>query len=316
MACDVLWSPAERQSADPRRVTGAEALDGCSTTCMGDPATAGARLTAGSGSGLHAPVGTVSTENAHAAAATTAALESAADRLFRGGSDTVDTSTAPRAEGRAWANSRSGSVAAASVLAAPNDSAAGATAAAHRAGGSAGARTIVAASRSPNAAAGGGKSPAKAVRVVELRLHAASGLGSFSGRVVAVIKARAAPRLGPQPTLLRRLSVTVGNARGGGSGGDDAVVPPPGAGSHSPLHIQTACTKHPCHLVAGMFRMYQVKEGDIREWIITTHSFTVIIFASLQRNWQCPARQPCSTGRRCWAPGRASPRTRCRSRSR
>lgn len=50
----------------------------------------------------------------------------------------------------------------------------------------------------------------KSVRAVELRLHAATGLGGYSGRVVAVVRARAAAPLARQSTLLRRLSMSMG----------------------------------------------------------------------------------------------------------
>lgn len=60
------------------------------------------------------------------------------------------------------------------------------------------------------------------VRAVELRLHAATGLGGYSGRVVAVVRARAPAPLARQSTLLRRLSMSVGAS---GSGPTSSAAP-------------------------------------------------------------------------------------------
>jgi hypothetical protein len=65
------------------------------------------------------------------------------------------------------------------------------------------------------------------VRAVELRLHAATGLGGYSGRVVAVVRARAPAPLARQSTLLRRLSMTVG------AGGSNPTVSAPAGASHT-----------------------------------------------------------------------------------
>lgn len=126
-------------------------------------------------------------------------------------------------------------------------------------------------------------------RVVELRLHAASGLGGHSGRVVAVVKAlRPHPQLARTSTVLQRFGSTIGGSLMGTLDRRHFT--------RAAAHAKDCKGGAQCTIVCSIRdSMWQVV-SRIRRW----------------RSSLFLGRRPSSRAGSCWGRGRASPPMRPR----